>query len=141
MIIVSVADARDDWKSPLATEPAVMRATGTDGQNTTVDPKPSEKFVAPTVAPTTGERSQILSFPVVSAEAKDDRVTNRSTPSKTVKRRKNTSSAVLAAPKIKCSREGSNLQPSASEARIRFCKNGFNAQLTKMLRRSMSFAR
>ena len=54
--------------------------------------------------------------------------------------------ATSGATRFRCSRNSisvstCNLQPSASEARIRFCKNGFNAQLTKMLRRSMSFAR
>ena len=113
-----------DWKTPhSSTERAVMRATGTDNQ--AAIPKPRHlppagtnavSQFAPAFAPTVGERGQILSFAVHSADAKDERVTRRATPAKPMKHSKNATPAVFAGPKLKCSREGSNLQPSASEA-------------------------
>ena len=62
-----------DWKSPeTLTERAVLRATGTDGRNPSVNPRlpatagaTEKSFVAPVVAPDTGERGQFLSFPVL----------------------------------------------------------------------------
>ena len=113
-----------DWKTPhSSTERAVMRATGTDNQDAI--PKPRHlppaganavSQFAPEFAPTVGERGQILSFAVHSADTNDERVTRRATPANPMKHSKNAMPAVFAGPKLKCSREGSNLQPSASEA-------------------------
>ncbi len=102
-----------------STERAVLRATGTDGQDTSANPRHPEFAVATGksfVAPDVSERGQSVSFPVLSAFADQDRVTSRVTPAKLVKHNKTASPAVFAGPKTKCSREGSNLQPSASEA-------------------------
>ena len=111
-------------KTPDAsTERAVLRATGTDGRDTSANPRRLDSAganatsqFAPAFAPDVGERGQSLSWPVLSAGADDGRSTTRVTLGKAMKTRKTASFTGPAKPKAKCSREGSNLQPSASEA-------------------------
>jgi len=104
------------WSPPVIAEPAVMRATGTDDRNATMESRPAQNSVAPDVAPTTGQRGHFLSFPVIQTKAGDQRTEAQSTPPMPQKLSKNKAPAVFAGKVSKCSREGSNLQPSASEA-------------------------
>ena len=85
-----------DLYPPPSTEPAAMRATGTDGHDAAANLRRVESagatgqsFVAPDVAPTVGKRGQTVSFAVISSDVDDEQVTRRVThenPSETSKK-------------------------------------------------------
>ncbi len=101
----------------LATEMQTLRATGTDDDVVTTSsassPSADSKAFAPGFAPKAGQKGQNVSSPDHLELVKEAPPSTRRKASKT---RKNTWIPKIIGQKQKCSREGSNLQPSASEA-------------------------
>ncbi len=101
-----------------STERAVLRATGTDGRDTSANPRrpdsagaTEKSFVAPVVAPDVGERGQSVSFAVYASAMADESTQGRAIDKNTVKPKKKASFAGFANEASRRGGRDSNPQP------------------------------
>ncbi len=113
-----------DWKSSPSTERQTMRVTGTDARDVSADSRQAVNSVAPVVAPNTGKRGQSVSFPVISSADGDEKKTRRVTLDKRLfSKGKALFAGAANRASVRYPREGSNLQPSASEIESGYLPN------------------
>ena len=108
-----------DWKSSPATERQMMRATGTDGRDTSANPRRPESagateksFVAPDVAPDVGDRGQSVSFAVYASGNANGTARGHESDENSVKPKKKPHSQGLRMRREKGEIRGSNPRPS-----------------------------
>ncbi len=117
-----------DLNAGLSSDCGAMRATGTDDRDAMANPRhaalagaTAKSFVAPVVAPNSGERGQSVSFPVIASGNTDERAVRRGSEENPLKPSEKASSAGFANKAFRVERKG--VEPSTSALRTQRSPN------------------